>query len=399
MLKKLRARFVIVNMSIVLCMLLIIFGMLFDFTRMDLEKDTNTIIITLAQNALKPGTPAPANTNLDYFSIHYSFATGEVFSSGDTDLPITDEEFLEKIVLKMHKLKEEEGYLDEYGLRYYRIVTRDVMAVGFVDVSSYNHVMNSLLVSASFVGGGSLLVFFIISLLLAHWMVKPVDSAWKKQKQFVSDASHELKTPLTVIMSNAELLQSTDDQETREQYSSNIITMSHRMKDLVEGLLDLSRVDNGKLRQSFKRLDMSKLTEDALLPFEPIFFEKGFVLQSEIEDGIVVSGNEQYLTQLIQILLDNALKYASKGIVDLHLTRKGRNQLLLSVSNPGEPIPVKEQRRIFDRFYRTDKARSGSGSFGLGLAIAKSTVDEHHGKIWVESNSTGNCFVVQLPCE
>lgn len=399
MLKKLRAKFVIVNMSIVLGMLLIIFGMLLNFTRIDLEKDTNAVLHTLAQNATKPGTPKAVDTNLRYFSIHYNALMGDVYISGDTYLPITDEAFLEQIVRTVYELRDDEGYIEEYDLRYYRIFSREVMAVGFVDVSSYNEVMNSLLVSAVIIGAVSIFVFFVISLLLARWMVKPVDTAWNKQKQFISDASHELKTPLTVIMSNAELLQSADEDGAREQYSSNIMTMSHRMRDLVEGLLDLSRVDNGTVKQSFVRLDLSKLTEDGVLPFEPLFFEKGLVFQSNIEPGITVNGSEQYLTQILQILLDNALKYSEPGIVELQLFKKARNQALLTVSNPGTPIPQQEQAHIFDRFYRSDKARTGSGSFGLGLAIAKSSVEEHGGKIWVDSNSTGNCFFVQLPCE
>ena len=399
MLKKLRAKFVIVNMSIVLGMLLIIFGMLLNFTRIDLEKDTNAVLHTLAQNAMKPGTPKAVDTNLRYFSIHYNALLGDAYTSGDTSFPITDEEFLEHIIRIVYELKDDEGYLEEYDLRYYRIFSREVMAVGFVDVSSYNDVMNTLLLAAVIIGAISMLAFFFISLLLARSTVKPVDTAWKKQKQFISDASHELKTPLTVIMSNAELLQSAEDDESRVRYSANIMTMSGRMRDLVEGLLDLSRVDNGTVRQNFLRLDMSKLTEDGVLPFEPLFFEKGLVFQSNIEPGIIVNGNEQYLTQIVQILLDNALKYAEPGIVELQLFKKARNQVLLTVSNAGSPIPHQEQARIFDRFYRSDKARTGSDSFGLGLAIAKSAVEEHGGKIWVDSNSTGNCFFVQLPCE
>lgn len=399
MLKKLRAKFVLVNMSIVLGMLLVIFGMLFHFTRADLEKDTKTVLHTLAQNALQPGTPKSVDTSLSYFSLHFN-ARGEMFTSGVTSFDIDNEEFLQKLVLDLYEQPESEGYLEEYGLQYYRISTRDVLAAGFVDVSSYNKVLDSLTVAALVIGAVSLLLFFMISLLLARWMVKPVDTAWKKQKQFISDASHELKTPLTVIMSNAELLQSPEPEEdVKNQYCSNILTMSHRMRDLVEGLLNLSRVENGQVKQSFSKVDFSKLTEDVVLPFEPVFFEKDLIFQSRIEKGISVTGNGQYLSQVVQILLDNAVKYSAPGIVELQLSRRGRNQALLTVSNPGSPIEAEEQEQIFDRFYRSDKARTGSGSFGLGLAIAKSTVTEHGGRIWVDSNSTGNCFCILLPCE
>jgi len=138
--------------------------------------------------------------------------------------------------------------------------------------------------------------------------------------------------------------------------------------------------------------------EEALLPFEPMFFESGLNLQSNVERGINVNGNDRYLSQVVHILLDNALKYSAPGIVELQLQRYGRAQALLTVSNPGNPITPEDQERIFDRFYRQDEARTGSGSFGLGLAIAKSLVTEHGGRIWVDSNKTGNCFCVVLPC-
>lgn len=398
MLKKLRAKFIIVNMSIVLGMLLIIFGMLFHFVKADLENETNTVLHLTAQSALHPGTPKPADTNLHYFVIRLN-SKGEVLSYGVTNYDLDDDLFLKKIIQEIYGQRENDGYLKEYGLRYHRIETKDLLVVSFVDVSAYREVMDSIVVPATVIAGVSLLAFFVISLLLARWMVKPVDQAWNKQKQFISDASHELKTPLAVIMSNAELLQTAEDEQAKQLYSNNIVTISHRMRDLVQGLLELSRVDNGKVKQSFARVDFSKLTENSVLPFEPMFFEKGLVFQCNIQKGIIMNGNESYLSQIIAILLDNALKYSAPGIVELQLLRKGRNQLLLSVSNPGAPIPLEDRQRVFDRFYRSDKARTGSGSFGLGLSIAKSFVLEHGGKIWVDANQTGNCFYIQMPCE
>lgn len=398
MLKKLRAKFVFVNMAIVLTMLLVIFGMFYHFTRLDLEKDTQTALRTMAQRALQPGTPRPLDSSLPYFTLRIN-AWGEIVAAGVIGYDIEDEAFLHELIQELYQQRENEGYLEKYGLRYCRVSGGGVFAAAFVDDSSHVEVLQTIVVTGVGIGTVSLIVFFLISLLLARWMVKPVDTAWKKQKQFISDASHELKTPLTVIMSNAELLQTVDEAGQKERYCSNILTMSHRMRDLVEGLLNLSRVENGQIKQSFERQDFSRIAEAAILPFEPLFFEKGLTFRSQIEDGIFVIGNERYLSQLIQILLDNALKYSAPGIVDLQLQRKGRNQTLLTVSNPGNPIDREEQEHIFDRFYRSDQARTGSGSFGLGLAIAKTTVLEHGGRIWVDSNQTGSCFSVLLPSE
>lgn len=396
MLKKLRIKFIVVNMSIVLAMLLIIFFMLFHFTKIDLEQDAQALLHSIAQDALRTSEPKPAKTNLHYFTIKVNI-WNEVSSSGYTAFDLDDDRFIHELIYEVLDRRRDEGYIEKYDLMYYRIMTRDLLVISFVDQSGQQEVLESLLVTGAVIGGISLIVFFVISLFLAKWMVKPVEKAWDKQKQFISDASHELKTPLTVIMANAELLQSTG-RNSEQQYSSNILTMSMRMRDLVEGMLNLSRVDNGQVKSTFKIVDLSALVSDAVLPFEPLFFEKGLVLQSTVEQGITVNGSDQYLAQVVQILLDNAIKYSQPGIVELQLQRYGRTQAMLTVSNPGNPISPKDQDRIFDRFYRIDEARTGSGSFGLGLAIAKSLVTEHGGSIWVESNKTGNCFCILLPC-
>ena len=396
MLKKLRLKFIIVNMSIVLAMLLIIFGMLFHFTKVDLQKDANALLHKIAQDGLQVVEPESPGTDLQYFTVRINIYN-EFSAYGYTAFDLDDHEFIREIVYDVLEKRADEGYLEKYDLQYYRIITRDLMVLAFVDMSVQEDALESLMLMGAIIGSVSLLVFFVISLFLARWIVKPVDRAWTQQKQFISDASHELKTPLAVIMANAELLQSAQQDEDKDRFSSNILTMSLRMRDLVEGMLNLSRVDNGQVKSSFEKLDLSALVEDAILPFEPMFFEKGLVLQSNVQPDITMNGSDRYLSQVVQILLDNAVKYSAPGIVDLQLQRYGRSQAILTVSNPGNPIKPEDQERIFDRFYRLDEARTGSGSFGLGLAIAKSMVTEHGGTIWVESNKTGNCFCVLLP--
>ncbi len=398
MLKKLRIKFVVVNMSIVLAMLLIIFGMLFHFTGVDLEKDAKALLHNIAQEGLQSNTPTKsADTNLQHFTVRINI-WNEVSAYGYTAYDLEDDRFIQELIYEVLDKRQDEGYIEKYDLQYYRIVTRDLIVISFVDQSGQQDALDSLLVMAAIIGGVSLLVFFVISLFLAKWMVRPVDVAWKKQKQFISDASHELKTPLAVIMANAELMQSTDQPEEKDRYSGNILLMSKRMRELVEGMLNLSRVDNGQVKGTFAPLNLSELIENAVLPFEPMFFESGLTLQSNVEKGITVNGNDRYLSQVIHILLDNVLKYSEPGLVELQLHRYGRSQVMLTVSNPGNPIAPEDQERIFDRFCRLDEARTGSGSFGLGLAIAKSMITEHGGSIWVESNKTGNCFCVLLPC-
>lgn len=399
MLKKLRIKFVLINMCIVFAMLLVIFGMVYRFTAVNLENQSETMLQSLLQAAQQPGMYREnGDITLPYFTLQIN-AWGEVVASG-TYPKVSDKAFVEQIARQVLQLQRSSGEIREYGLRYAGASSMLYQHFVFLDVSSHAHTLSALINNSIAIGFASLVIFLGISFALAWWAVKPVEKAWKQQRQFVSDASHELKTPLTVIMSNAELLQSEQcEPENKARFTENILTMSYHMRSLVEGLLELSRVDNGQVKTSFERLDMSKLVSDTLLPFEPVFFEQGLLLESEIEPQICVTGNGYYLRQAVEILLDNARKYSAPGVVIVHLQRQGKGRCVLSVANPGEPIPQQELERIFDRFYRTDKARSRDGSFGLGLAIAKSTVQEHQGKIWAQSNYAGNQFCIELPCE
>ncbi len=394
MLKKLRKRFVLITMAIVTGMLLIIFGLVIHFTNLDLNAQSDALLQQIAQNALDPNGREP-NSPLPYFTLRFN-TFGQVVASGKTHYDITDGEFLDTLISKIYDINQNTGYLEDYSLKYTVVTSPMVQVIAFVDVSSQHDSMLSLLQVSILTTISALAVFTFISILLARWTVSPVDKAWKQQKQFISDASHELKTPLTVIISNAELLQSEDCHQTLS--TENILSASRQMRHLVEGMLELARADNGQIASHFETTDVSKSVSDSILPFDPVFFESGLKLESFIEPNILVHGSVGHLRQLTDILLDNAQKYSGPGIVEIKLSRQGKNQCLLTVSNPGNPIPSDELESIFQRFYRSDTARTSPGSFGLGLSIAQRITEEHGGKIWAESNPSGNRFNVLLPC-
>lgn len=400
MLKQLRLKFVIVTMAIVCAMLIIIFGLVYHFTRINLENQSINMLKTLSSSATQPGLPGQQEEILlPYFSLQIN-VWGDVVATGSAHFDLENEDYLRQLINAVYSRNETMGLLEDYDLRYCMTASPGSQNIVFVDISSQRATLSALVQISVFIGVLSLGLFLVVSILLAQWAVRPVEKAWNQQRQFVSDASHELKTPLTVIMSNAELLQSEEyDEDSRRQFAGSILTMSEQMRKLVEGLLELARADNGQVRKSFAPLDMSLLVSQAVLPFEPVFYERGLQLESQIEPGVHLNGSEQYLRQVVDILLDNARKYSAPGIVSVQLHRLGKNQCLLSVSNPGEPIPQAELEKIFERFYRADQARSRTGSFGLGLSIARSVVQEHGGRIWAESNYSGNRFCVQLPIQ
>lgn len=186
--------------------------------------------------------------------------------------------------------------------------------------------------------------------------MQPVERAWQQQRRFIADVSHELKTPLTVIITNAELLQNTDyDERNRSAYSSSILIMSKQMRDLVEQMLELARTDNVASDKVFSSVDFSQLVLDATLPFEPVFFEKGLTLHTNITDSVLINGNPSELRQVLDILLDNAQKYSrEKGTTWVTLQRRGKGRCLLEIADEGEAIPEKDLSNLFKRFYRAD---------------------------------------------
>lgn len=399
MLRRLRWKFVGITMLIVFVMLLVIFGTIFRFTRSNLEADSVRMMEEIAEDPFQLGRPGEGEdrVHLPYFTLQIG-PLGEILATGGGYYDLSDREFLADVMIAALEAQVQTGILEEHGLRFYRVSTPVSHCLVFADISSEQATLDALVRNCVLIGTAGLLAFFVLSLLLARWAVKPVEQAWIQQRQFVADASHELKTPLTVIMTNAELLRDPDQPETdRAQFAASILTMSRQMRGLVEGLLDLARVDNGSVKLHFETLNLTELVADGVLPFEPVFFEQGLTLQCRLERELRLWGSRDHLRQVLDILLDNAQKYSTpQGLVSVCLSRQG-NHALLSVSNPGEDLSREELRDIFKRFYRVDQARTLSGSYGLGLPIAEGIVRLHKGKIWAESRDGIITFFVQLP--
>ena len=265
--------------------------------------------------------------------------------------------------------------------------------VVFMDNTVVNESAMTLFRYTLIFGVVALVLFFFLSRFLAKKIVAPLEESYQKQRQFISDAGHELKTPVSVVSANAELL-------SRElgdnQWLQNIQYENERMGLLVGQLLDLARTEN--VTPQMEHIDLSRLVAGETLPFESVAFEKGFVLNCNITNGITVEGNSTQLKQLTSILLDNAIRHSKPdGEVRLTLT-KDHGITELSVINKGDEIPAEHRERIFERFYRMDTARNGEDKhYGLGLAIAKAVVNAHHGHIEVLCYNGLVEFRVSLP--
>ena len=321
--------------------------------------------------------------------------SGTVRVSGSNYYDLQDEDTLLPLVTAALSADADSGVLRTQHMRYFRLEGALTVRIAFMDSTFEQATLRALVRVCLLIGAAALLVLFGLSWLLSGFVTRPVARTWQNQQQFLSDASHELKTPLTVILSSADLLKTSAQPEQR-QYADNISVESRRMKALVEDMLTLSRAESGRAAP-FAPLDLSDLVTDAALRFEPVAFEAGHPLQYDIQNGASLSGDRQQLDQLLDILLDNAVKYAAEDApIRLTLDISGKNAVL-AVENPGDPIPPDKLPHLFDRFYRLDDARTGAGGFGLGLAIAQQIVHRHKGIITAASDARATRFTVTLP--
>ncbi|MCR5636106.1 MAG: HAMP domain-containing histidine kinase [Clostridiales bacterium] len=265
--------------------------------------------------------------------------------------------------------------------------------VAFIDSTVTDNSMSTMLRNILILGGASIVILFFLSVFLAKKIVKPLEENDKRQKQFVSDAGHELKTPVSVISANAELL---TRQIGENEWLSNIQYENERMGVLIKQLLSLSRAENSSF--PMEKTDFSKLVTGGELPFESVAFEKGLAVNCDIEDNIYVSGNSAQLSQLVAILLDNAISH-SKGSNEIELKLKAEHHnAVLTVINAANEIPKEKLEHIFERFYRIDEVRNDEDNhYGLGLSIAKAITDAHKGSIKASYHNGKAVFTVQLP--
>ena len=229
----------------------------------------------------------------------------------------------------------------------------------------------------------SLVISVLIAWILSRWAVKPVRVAFEKQKRFVADASHELKTPLAVISANLDVLAGETGENKWIEYIRGEIK---RMSKLVKDLLYLAKCDSQEVKYQFCSFDLSRAVMSCVLPFESATFEQEKTLETDIAPNIQYVGDESAIKQVAVILLDNAIKHTEKGaVIKVSLVVSGSKKIL-SVRNTGAGISADDQKKIFERFYRTDKSRArDTGGYGLGLSIAKSIADIHHAKLTVNS--------------
>ena len=425
MIRKLRWKFVAVCMGLVALVLSAVFGAAYHAVRQNIEDLSRQMLYqVLREDSGRGAVPNPTieiggdRVLLPYFTVNIWGDTAYITGGTYADLENTDT--LRDILSQCLEQGAAEGTVSEYHLRYLSMDNGLYRKLAFVDMSMEQAVLRRLVRSYLLIALGAMLVLLGIAAAASRWVTRPVEKAWKQQRQFLSDASHELKTPLTVILSNAELLEGAGlaekpawwsgnihtDAELLEgagltdkpaRWSGNIRSEARQMSPLVEQMLTLARADNGVRPAAMEPLNLSDVATDCVLAFEPVAFEAGKPLEERIAADITVVGDADRLRRLISILLDNAVKYGAEGgHITLTLEKMDR-QARLTVSNPGDPIPPEHLAHLFERFYRADASRGEKSGFGLGLAIADTIAREHKGALKAESDTASTRFTFTMP--
>ncbi|WKL04329.1 HAMP domain-containing sensor histidine kinase [Paenibacillus amylolyticus] len=452
MFKKLRNRFLIVNLVSISIMMLVAFATIYTITYQNVQRETNMELYKVSDFYHSPynsskmprgedggmgtgsgtgsssgsgsstssgslpsdvmggdnGGPGGDPNSPPARSVSFMIKTDDQWKITDTHSRFDMEDTFYTEALKkvdQNKVGDSERQTGQFALdgtdwAYVVDPSGDGHMIVFIDVTAQQGILTNLIYTFAVVGLIMLIVIYFLSRYFANRSIAPVREAFEKQKQFIGDASHELKTPLAIINTNADVLLANQEDTIANQakWLHYIKSETERMTGLTNDLLYLTQMDDSRSTMIHAKFNMSDAVESIILPMEAVIFEKNISLDYNIEPNLMVHGNSEQIKQVILILLDNAVKYSGpKGAVNVTL-QKQNNDVVLAVSNTGEGIAPEHLDRIFDRFYRTDSSRARKhGGHGLGLAIARSIVDQHKGEVYARSVvGEGATFYVRL---
>ena len=397
MFDKLKKKFILINMSLLTLVFIVIFGSIYIFTTISMDRELEHELRGLIYNQKKPGLDMPMLSS----SIIIELDSENNIAKISTFMEV-DEESLQNTIYQIIKSEDKYGKIklegSSYG--YFKDYTQKGFKIVLMSRQPQITVLNNLLKVFISIGSVSLILLLLISIYLTSKTIKPIKETFEKQKQFIANASHELKTPLAIIKTNNSLVLSNKGAtvESQGKWLNYIDNQIERMSELLDEMLTLAKLDTNKELKEFSEFDFSKLVNSILLTFEAVIFENRIELESNILKDIKLKGDKESIKRAVIILLDNAIKYTNKnGKINVDLVQE-KNKIKLKVNNTGEGIKKEDLQKIFERFYRVDSSRAReTGGYGLGLSIAKSIVDSHKGKIYAESNvGKDTTFIIEF---
>lgn len=399
MLKNLKQKFIVTNMLLVGIVLLVVFIFICTTTYNNQMKEINRTLKQPITSRYEIEGKLGYMTSIivvtdENANIYRTYVRGASMEKGSLAIAVSE--------AVAHG--ENKGKIGSLSLFFEKkALNNGQIIVVFVDASRMDQIVWSTIVTSGITFIIAMVIVYFISMFMASLAIKPVQQSWKQQKRFVADVSHELKTPLTVILANNEILRGKKDKTIAEekQWIDSTIEEAKHMKKLVEDMLFLAKNDSADIRVEKTEVNISELAEGDMLQFEPVAYEAGVTLDSKIDEDFKLIADGTQMKQLLHILIDNGIKYATSEVepkVQLEIANNQRKEII--VRNTCKEIPKEQIDHLFDRFYRGDAARTRveldsdvaayglGGGYGLGLAIAKTIVENHNGTISVKSDKT-----------
>ncbi len=426
MFKKLRNRFLILNMVITSLVMLVAFSAVYLTTANNMHTENQRKLNSMSMSLMVSSESAPEQPEsgrmINMVSADYSPSFTLIVDKGgsivniDTIMDLPAETFAEAAAAAWQKGGQStvslSGRLWLYAITQLsvtelyedgRSVTKtssDNYQISFLDITDTQKTLRDLLLTFVLVGFAMLAVIFLVSLYFANRSIQPIAAAWEKQRQFVADASHELKTPLSIITANYDALLSNQDETIRSQHEwlDYMKIGTDRMAKLINDMLTLAKMENAGVEVSRAPFDLSDTLSRDMASMAAATAEKGLTLSKAIEGGIVINSDREMIRRVLAILLENAIKYSEPDGEILVSLEKSKYGVICSVRNSGKGIAPKDLPRIFDRFYRADKSRTGEkGGYGLGLSIAQTIIRRLGGDIMAQSvENEGTVFTFTL---
>ena len=396
MIYRLQKRFILICTVSVLTVIALVFGVILVLNISSMNRNMDMLADRVSEGGGRfPGSfgemmphdkkPPRNEQNFDFITPETPFSTrhftvffdkkGMVDQTFTESIYAIDEDTAIEYAEKVMDDGEERGWISSY--RYKVFSTEMGYGVVFVDGSMSRSAMMQSMTIAGIVLLGCAALVLILIFLLSKKAVKPIAESYEKQKQFVTDANHELKTPLTLILANLDIAEA---ELGKNEWLDDIRSEGHRMAELVNQLVALSRMDEEGQQMNITEVSFGDLVADTVFEFEPLAKDRGKALTASIDKEITCFGDEALLRRLVGILMDNAIKYCDQG-GEISVTLHRGRRIVLTVENTYSAVGEIELHRLFDRFYRADKARKFTGGYGVGLSMAKAIVEKHKGEI------------------
>ena len=396
MFDKLKQRLIIINMTLLTTVFIAIFGVIFAITNNNINREINMNLIALIDNSKRP---IPHTTNI-IVELSNDGTIKKVLKSYEA---IINNDTLQITVDKILRSNKESGkvYISNSTYSYLKGNSPFGTKIAFMERSQYDNMLFQLFKTLIFIGFISLIALLFISIYLTNKSIIPIKETFEKQKQFIADASHELKTPLAIIKTNTSLILSHPDDTIRNQskWINYINSQTDRMSELISEMLSLAKMDTAENQLPLSPINVSKVIESMVLMFDAVIYESNIKLKTNISKNLFINGDKESLKKLFSIIMDNAIKHTDKnGNITVSLF-SDKNKVKMIIRNTGEGISPEHLERVFERFYRVDSSRDReTGGYGLGLSIASSIVKQHKGKIYAKSKvGEFTSFIVEIP--